>query len=438
MIELDGRQYTVKTASENTEDMRNTINTYCEAHDVRNSKGELIFIEARMSSPLYIILWALGYLATAIQNLIYSVGAAHNVQASSDTQLLNIAQMSNVKRGRASVTTIVVLVTAMTSDNPSYDAEAEVCTITGEDTVTINGVVYAPAVYPSLRIAPGDVKPVTLIAQTPGGYSIAARTINSFDAPVTNLDFLTQPNPSIPGQEVESIANLRARIQRRQISGTNIDSAMDAIRALPGVTLCNIFYNMQIISDPSQPGKIVGDDTDYVIVPPRWALLIVQGYSQDIAKTYFNFLTAQTIPWTTDIAGNITPSFENLSPKAKERILEVQIFTTHAHQKIPVLIMNPRIKPVYVKVYIGITIASKVELSLKQAVCTVALNLTAGQSVTSAQILDALQEFKAYSLQGVLVSSDEGVTYGYTTLQQDDLLWTFSIPNIRIEMPGAD
>lgn len=437
MIELDGRAYTIKTAAENTEDMLNAINDYCAQHDIRNRYNELIQIEARMSSPIYCILWALGYLATAIQNLIYSVGSAHSIQAASDTQLLNLAQLANVKRRQPSLTTFRIEVIAMTPSDASYDAEIATCTITSEDTITVEDVIYKPALYPNVVLQPGEAVTLTMVAQRAGSYSIAKDTVMQFDSPIVNLKSIKQPTPSIPGQELESIATLRARIQRRQLSGTTMDIAMDAISELPGVTLCNIFYNTALVADPNSSQYHVGDDTDYVIVPPRWALIMVQGYNKDIAKTYFKFMTAQTIGWTELTSGNIEVDRSNISVVAQRRILEIQIYESKAHQKIPVLIMNPRTKPVYIHVYIATTIVGDIEVAMKEAVCMLGLSLTAGQAVTSANILAALSEFTSYQIVGATVSSDGGTTFSYKTVQASDLLWTFDTMNITIVMPGV-
>lgn len=437
MVELDGRAYTIKTAAENTEDMLNSINEYCAEHNIRNRQDELVQLEARMSSPIYCILWALGYLVTAIQNLIYSVGASNNVQASSDTQLLNLSQLANVKRRQPSLTTFRIEVIAMQITDPNYDASVETCTISSEDVITVAGIEYKPALHPSIVLQPGEAATLTMVAQEAGSYTIAKDTVVQFDNPIINLKSIHQPNPSIPGQQLESIASLRARIQRRQLSGTTMDITMDAISALPGVTLCNIFYNTALVADPNSSQYHVGDDTDYVLVPPRWALIMIQGYNKDIAKTYFGFMTAQTIGWTELPSGDIEIDYSNISSEARKRILDVQIYESHAQQKIPVLLMNPRTKPVYIRVYIATTVVGAVEQAMKEAVCTLGLSLTAGQSITSAQILATLTDFSSYQVVGATVSSDEGITFSYKTLQAADLLWTLDVTHITIVMPGV-
>ena len=423
MIELDGVQFTVKTPSENTEDMRTAINTYCSNNAITNSKNETVVIEANFASPIYMILWALGYLVTVIQNLVYSVGKAFNVQSANDTQLLNLADIAGVKRGKQSKTTFSIKVTAMTTDNTSYDSSINEgnCIISSDDIITYNGVTYTPALYPSITLAPGEVGYITLVANTEGSYAITEGSITGFDTSIANLDTFYQYT-STPGQKEETIASLRERIQRRQYSGTSIDSCMDAIRSLEGVTLCNIYYNTNI-SDSMQ----IGDDG--IILPARWALIVVQGYNPNIGSTFFNYLTCPTI--TYDSATD-TLDYSNLNGHT-ERILAVQWYVSHAQQRIPVLILKPKQIPVYIKVYLGTSVVSSIEVEMKSAIADIAVNLTAGQSITSAMILEALSDYTAYSILGAMVSTDN-TTYAYTTTQAEDVLFVLNTENISIDM----
>lgn len=420
MIELNGIQYTVKKPIENTTDMLNTINTYCVQHDVRNSKDEVVYIEANMANPLYIILWALGYLVTIIQNLIYSVGKGFDLASCNDTQLLNLADIAGVKRGAPSVTTFSALVTALTAQEEGYDQETGTCTITSDDVITYNNVVYKPAIYPNLVLQAGDTRVITFVAQTAGSYNISENTITAFDSPITNLKSIYQ-YASAPGQAQETIANLRLRMQRRSSSGTSIDAAMDSIRSLPGVTLCNIFYNAAI-----EDAAYVGSDN--IRVPARWALLLVQGYNENIAKTFFNYITCPTVEIV-----NGEPDLSNLQGHT-ERLLAIQYYTTHANQQIPVMLIKPKQENIYIRLYIRQAITSNLELQIKAKIASLAADITAGQSITSAMILAKVQEFSYLELLGATVSSDAQGDFSFQSTQAPDTLWVFNVDNISIIM----
>ncbi len=417
MIELDGKEFELKTASENTKDLLDTINNYCAENNVKNSKDEVIFIEENMSSPIYIILWAMGYLITVIQNLIYGLGKLLSIQSSPESGLLNLADMAAVKRGSASVTTFQVYLRAMTTDDENFNTEAGVCTITTDDVCTYQGITYAPAVYPSLILQPGEAGYITMVAQASGSFEISEGAITMFDTQIANLASFEQ-SAAIPGQEEESLSDLRLRMQRRQISGTSIDAAMDAIRALEGVTVCNIYYNTNISSS-------VQIGADGIEVPPRTALCLVQGYNPNIAQTYFSYITAPSIKEV------------NLNGHS-ERLLAKQVYTTHANQEISLLLVTPDLLPLYVTVYIGMAVSSTIELELKEAVCRLAKGLTVGETITTADVLNVLKDYSTYSVVGAMLSdgvSAPSYTTTNLTLQSPDVLWTFNIANISIVMP---
>lgn len=428
MIELDGRKYIVSTPAENTQDMLDRINAYCTENNVTNSKGEVVSIEKNFASPFYLILWALGYLVTVIQNLVYSCAKGLNVQMASDDQLLNLADMAAVARGQASVTTFNLMVRAMDAENSNYDENANEgkCVITSEDTITYQGVVYKPAVRPNITLEPGQYGYITMVAQTSGSNQIAASTITAFDSTIANLDSISQPDDAIPGQAQESIASLRQRIQRKQYSGTSIDSAIDAVRALEGVTMCNITYN-----ESNTETMNVGEDA--LEVPPRSALIIVQGYNPNIAQAYFKFLTAPTCNWEYSDTGEYTIT----SVYPANRLLEVQEYVTHAQQRIPCVILKPKVKPVYVRVILGVNIESSVEDSIKNTVASTLMSTTVvGEDVTSAKILQALTDFATYSIVGTQVSMD-GENWNYRTYIAQDVILTYKVENISVVMPGV-
>lgn len=417
MITLDGVEFTVKTAKENTQDMLDAINKYCADNDVRNSKNEVIFIDANYANPLYMILWGLGYLVTIFQNLVYGLGKALSIQGSDEQALLNLADMAAIKRGKPSRTTFPVFVRAMLPEEAGYDYEIGSCTITSEDKITYQGVTYTPALHPSIVLQPGESTYITMVADEEGSYAISEDVISSFDSAIANLGTFKQ-EASTPGQEEESLQNLRARLQRRQLQGTSIDKAMDAIRALPGVTLCNIVYNTSV-----DETLLLGSDA--INIKPREAVCIVQGYNQNIAQTFYSYLSAPSIPNT---ALGLNP----------ERIVDIQYYTSHAGQQIPLVIVAPKKFPLSISVFINTPVQSDVEMQMKDTICQLAKELTVGEAVTTSSILAILSPFAKYQVLGATLT-DGFSTASYTTKNLErnapDVLWTFDVKNIQVVMP---
>lgn len=397
MIELDGKEYSVASAKENASSIVDYVNNYCQAHDIRNSKNEVIYIDATPANPLYMIIIGLGYLVSIIQNIVYSLGCAFSIPNASEKQLLNLADIAGIKRGKATKTTIDVLI---------YASLTSSCSVYTTDTVTIDNHVYQPAF--DLEVQAGGVGHVVLVCNDEGSYYVSAESISDFDSPIQNLRRLVQ-YASITGNDEESIASLRERIQRRITSGTQLDRAADAIRALEGVTLCNIFFNYSSVS----PQTI-----DDITVQPRSALVLVQGYNSRIAEAFFqNCLCA-----TTD-AGT-------------ERTVK-QVYTTHANQDFECYIVSPKQSVCSVVVYLGQVVTEAIQQEMKDEIMKLSKILTAGQAVTSAMILGQLEEYKLYTLLGATVGRS-GASQSYQLVPNADELFVFTSESITIDLTGAE
>lgn len=398
MLELDGVVYPVKTPAENTTDMLNSINNYCADNDIRNSKDERIVIAETPSNPLYIILWGLGYLVAIIQKLLYSIACGFSIQESSEKQLLNLADLAGIKRQQATKTTIDLVVYSLTDG-------ADACVITTEDTVTLDGHIYRPAF--NLTIPVNSVGHVILVCDDEGSYNVSADVMTNFDTPLQYMRTFKQ-YASTPGHEAESIPSLRERMQRRIYSGTSLDAAQDAILALDGVTTCSIYFNPSVDTSATVHG---------ITCAPRSALLFVQGYNANIAKTFFQNMACMTNQATV------------------ERTV-TQNYVTHAGQIIPVYMITPAQVVCKVKVYVDISITEEVVQNMKDSIMSLCRSIQAGQTVTSRMILDQLEDYKSYGLQGVMVSQGSDA-YSYKVTPLLDELLIFQSDAIDIIMPST-
>lgn len=405
MLTLDGIEYTVKTPEENASDLINYINDYCAANNVKNSKGEVISITANETNPLYMMIYANAYLTTVLQKLVYSAGCTMSVPESSEKQLLNIADIAGVVRNSATKTTIIGTVYAN-----ERDAGAVNCVVTRTLTCTVSSGTYQLAFHPAfdVTIPIGEARQIVLVCEDYGAYNISENTITAFDDEVAGFRKMTTL-ASIPGQAQESIASLRARIQRRTVKGTQADRAAEAIQSLDGVALCNIYFN----ESPSIT-QYVGSRA--LAVPPRQALVLVQGYSDDIAKTFFNHMICKT-------AGETYPTSVGAY---------VQNYITHAGQTLPVYIIPPEQIPVYIKIYIYETLTYSQVDGIKDVICSLSSSLTIGQTITSKMVTDIVAEtYSDLTIQGADVSSN-GSVYSFSATPNSDAVFTFNLDNISV------
>lgn len=405
MIELDGIEYHVATPEENVTNMTDYINNYCAQRDIRNSKGELIYIEQNTTSPLYMILYGLAYLVSALQRLVYNVGCTFSISSSSERQLLNLATLANVKRKKATRTTISAIIYAdRTTDDPHNN-----CVITRSLSVTIpvsgTNIVFRPAY--DITIPIGGAALVLFVADQDGAYAISEGSITAFDTPVTGLRKI-QSSASVMGQEQEPIASLRERLQARAEAQTQIDKAMEAIQELDGVSLCNIYFN----EAPTSPAYI-----NNIEIPPRQALLIVQGYNDNIAEAFYTCLTCQTVPAPEDRLLGGGP----------------QYYYTKAGQAIPVYIVAPKQIQAHVRIYVKGEAPVSLQEQMKDAVSSLVQVRTIGQELSSADIINVLKDnLPTLNVLGAEVSLDEGENYSLKVTPSPDSIVVFSDTNISV------
>lgn len=407
MLILDGIEYTVKTPEENASDLVAYINDYCANNNIKNSKGETIYIDADVTNPLYMMLYSNAYLATALQKLIYSAGSSMSVPESSEKQLLNIADIAGVVRNAATKTIIQGTVYASLS---SEGSSAQPCVITRELTATVSSGTYTLVFHPAFDITvPVDgARQIVLVCEDLGAFNISENTITQFDEEVAGFRKMVT-KASTPGQDQEPISSLRSRLQRRSVEGTQADRAAEAIQSLDGVSLCNIYFN----SSPTE-NQYVGSRA--LLVPPRQALLLVQGYNDNIAKTFFAHMICQT-------AGENYPVSVGAYP---------QNYITRANQSLVVYIVPPEQVPVYIKVYVYETLTYAQVDGIQDTVCKMSSSLSIGQAITSKMVTDIVSEaYPDLTIQGADVSIN-GTDYSYSATPNTDAVFIFNVNNVSV------
>lgn len=393
MVEINGVQYPGKTAEENTADMVNYINKYCADNNIKNSKGETIYIDASETNPLYMMIFGQGYLLSILQKLVQSAGNGFSIADSSDRQLGNIAEIARVKRNKASPTTIVCLI---------YAEEDKECTISLGLTVEIaygnSKVVFHPAY--EIVVPPGGVQSILLISETTGSYNIEAGAIQSF---VENPEGLRtiESYAAIPGTREETIAEMRARLQSRSSTTTLADRCAEAIQQLDGVSRCTVYVNTSSVDSI---------DINGITLPPRQSLLIVQGFNNNIAKTYYSYMLVKT---TEGPAGRTI----------------LQNYITQASQNLPVYIIEPDTAPIYMRVYTEYELDDKQKIALRDLLCSNASNTFIGGSVDVGQLMKVVGN--QYPVQGLELSLTNA-SFTYKVTPHPDQLIIYNTANIQI------
>lgn len=403
MIEVDGVEYTVSDAETNAAAMVSEINQYASDNSITNSKGELIQFEINWANPLYMLLYGCGVLFNYIQQAVYSAGCALSIASSSDRQLLNIAEICNIKRRAQTKTTIEGTVYAI------LEAEGDVtgCTITTSLSATVStssgSVVFHPAF--DITLAVGESAKIILVADSTGSYNLGANTITSFDTNPSGFRTM-QTLASQPGQDEETVASLRQRLQERVAGGTALDRCMTALMGLEGVSSCNIYFNKSGSESVLVNGCTVG---------PRQALLFIQGWSWDIAKTYWSYLTVEC-------AGS-----------EHESAIE-QDYETNGGQLLPVYIIPPTQVPVTINLFFKEVISTAVVQNIIDTVMGLSASLIIGETLSSGDVIKVIQEnYPSYTVLGCTMKiTDSDSVPSYKITPNSYQLLTFNSNNFYV------
>lgn len=394
MLELNGELITAKSIDENTAELIDYVNTYCEENNITNDEGEVIYIESNKASPLYLMFQSLGYFTNTLQNLLVSAASSISIGESSDLQLLNIANIAGISRKNATKTTMVVVI---------YASEDTDCSITTDLTVTVSttsgSVVFNPAY--DVTIEANTAQYMILIATSYGAYNISANTVSNFDDNPEGFSSMVN-SVSVPGQDQESIASLRKRIANRSEEKTWVSKIEETIMALDGISWCSVYYNS------TNNAVTVGDTS----VPSRYCLLTIQGYSDNIAQTYLQYACAPT-------AG-----------EDSERVLS-QNYTLNIGQTLTIYFLTPRYVSPYIQIFLSTLPIEADQTTLKETIALLAQTISIGQGLTSVDVINQIQDNTDYTVNGVLLSLD-GKNYTYQVGVESDQLLVFDISLMTI------
>lgn len=401
MIVLNGHEYVIQDPDDAALACTSYVNKYLSDHNVTDSEGNTLYIEPNITNPLFMMMMGMGYLTATLQKMIYSAASGISISESADRQLLNLAKLAKMKRKAATKTTILATIY---SNAPGPDAA--ICHITRDLTATVtvgnDSVVFSPAYEETIGV--GANATMVLVAHSMGSYSIPANTIVKFDTPV--LGFRTMiTEDSVPGQEQETIPALRTRMNKLATARTQVDSAADAIQQLDGVTMCNVYFNY------STTDTLLVNNTRIL---PRQALVIVQGYNDNIAKTFYDNMLCLT-------AG-----------QGNARAIR-QDYVTHAQQLIPMYFIPPTNLPIYVRIYVSTTLSTEQQQRLKDAISMLARTQKIGQLVTAGQMIRACATYAGdIEVNDIEVSKEETQGYTYQVQPLPDELVIFNTQNMRV------
>lgn len=368
MIELDGRSYVVNTPTENAFALLDYVNQFMIDNDVKNSKGEQVQFKISLASPIWLIIIGIGYLATVCQKIMYAVAQAFNLADCSDQQLLSLAKIARLSRKEGSYTTVVCTATA---------AAGGACHITTdlEAKVEYEGIEYTFNPIYEETIPAGTSAEVILICTVTGPVYFAAGAITGFVSNPEYLETFISSAPQ-PGSGLESISSLRTRLMTNEAISP-LMGAVQGLNALDGVAKAVVLFNSNYDSSMMLGGKTV---------PPKRAIVFIQGYSDKIAQEYYKHMTAET--------------YDDGTARQQSYVMaNGQNFSINYYAPVSV--------DLYIRVKVNTALTLERITELKTAVTNLSNTRQIGTNYTSSYIIDTLNTNLNYpEITGVEISTD--------------------------------
>ena len=396
MIELDGRSYVVNTPTDNAFALLDYVNQFMIDNDVKNKKGEQVQFKISLASPIWLLMIGIGYVATVCQKIMYAVAQAFNIADCSDQQLLNLAKIARLSRKEGSYTTIVCTVTAAAGGACVIDTSLEA-------KATYEGVEYTFNPIYNETIPAGTSAEVILICTVTGPVYVAAGTITGFVANPDYFESMTS-SASQPGSGMESISSLRTRLMTNEAISP-LMGAVQGINALDGVTKAVVLFNTNYDSSMVLGGKTV---------PPKRAVIFVQGYSDKIAQEYYKYMSAETYD---------------------DGTARQQAFTMENGQSFNVNYYTPVAIDLYIRVSVNQALTLERTAEIKAAVANLSNTRAIGINYTSSYIIDTLNTNLNFpEITGIEISTD-GSTWTDTTTFNEGNIGLMAAARVSIKTP---
>ena len=399
MVELDGRSYVVNTPTENAFALLDFVNQFMVDNDVKDKEGNVVQFKISLASPIWLIIIGIGYMASVCQKIMYAVAQAFNIADCSEQQVLSLAKIARLARKEGSYTTVVCTATAKADG---------ICRITTdlEAKVTYENVEYTFKPIYEAVIPAGTSAEVILICTVTGPVYFEAGEITGFTTEVTNLDTFVSSAPQ-PGSGMESISSLRTRMMNNE-SISPLAGAIQGINALDGVTKAIVLYNPNYDSSMVLGGKTV---------PPKKAVVFVQGYSDNIAQEYYRHMMAQT--------------YDDGTARQQDTVLaNGQNFTLNYYTPVAVNL--------YIRVKVVAAQSAERELEIKRAVVNLSNSREIGANYTSAYIIDMMNTNLNFpEVTGIEISTD-GTNWSDTTSFNEGNIGLIALARVSLSWPDEE
>ena len=309
--------------------------------------------------------------------IIMQATASLNVPMADDNQVINLLPIAGTQLIPASYSILPLL----------FTASSGVLNVPSGTQVPFGSYFFST--MSGITVPMSGSLSVLSICNTLGPITVPAGSINLTTlSPLVNLANVTNVYSAIPGTNLETPGQARARILQGKNIGVGIDGAITALRQLPGIGQAQVFWN----PNPSGNLPLTGLPSG---IPARTAWILVQNPVPNINITYLAYMDLPTS------GTGFQPAY-------------TQNYVTQAGQSFPVNFDVCQYQQIFATVYIDST---KVQQNgyaslLFNTLTNLNNQFPIGQRVSSEQLSVALAGFTQAGILGVTLSLSSGGPYG--------------------------
>ena len=274
-FKIDGVTWEPKTAVEHADLIIDKINQLLQENNVTDKDGNIIQLNKNYGNTLYLLALGDGERFADNDAALSQAIDSFNIELADEQQIENLLPIAAITRNPGSYSTLKLTVTA---------SEDGACTIpagTKAPFENMNFVTQAEAIIPA-----GHTQTLDTVADVIGPVVVLTGEVTAFDTEIANLESVENLVSSVPGNAAETTDSLRRRILKGQTIPYSLDGVKIALEELTGVNHARVYFNYNVDGNLTLPGNIE--------IYPRTAYIVINGQSDELAKTYAKYMSAPT------------------------------------------------------------------------------------------------------------------------------------------------
>lgn len=274
-FKINGVTWTPKTAVEHADLIIDKINQLLQENNVTDKDGNIIQLNKNYGNALYLLALGDGERFADNDAALSQAINSFNIELADEQQIENLLPIAAVTRNPGSYSTLKLTVTA------SEDGDCVVPAGTKAPFDNMNFVTQAEAIIPA-----GHTQTLDTVADVIGPVVVLTGEVTAFDTEIANLESVENLQSSVPGNAAETTDSLRRRILKGQTIPYSLDGVKIALEELTGVNHARVYFNYNVDGNLTLPGNIE--------IYPRTAYIVINGQSDELAKTYARYMSAPT------------------------------------------------------------------------------------------------------------------------------------------------